>query len=54
MTLIIKPGMTPQEIHRMAREMRKNLKYDFKRLCGTIQLTEDPEVIQKRMRDEWQ
>ena len=45
--------MTPEEIHRHAREMRKNLKYDFTNLCGTIQLEESPIVIQKKMRDEW-
>jgi hypothetical protein len=54
MTLIITPDMTPEEIYRHAREMRKNLKYDFKKLCGTISITEDPVAIQKQMRDEWQ
>jgi hypothetical protein len=52
MTLIT-PDMTPEDIHRHAREMRKNLKYDFKKLCGTLTLTQDPVAIQKQMRDEW-
>ncbi len=54
MTLIITPGMSPEEIHRHAREMRMGLKYDFTRLCGTIQLSDDPIVAQRRLRDEWE
>lgn len=53
MTLIITPDMTPEEIHRHAREMRKGLKYDFKNLCGTMTSIKDPLSIQKQMRDEW-
>jgi|JI10StandDraft_1071094.scaffolds.fasta_scaffold469218_2 hypothetical protein len=54
MTLIITPDMTPEDIHRHAREMRKNLKYDFKNLCGTISISENPLTIQKNMRNEWE
>ncbi len=54
MTLIITSDMTPDEIHRHAREMRKKLKYDFSNLCGTIVLSEDPIAIEKKMRDEWE
>jgi hypothetical protein len=54
MTLIITPDMTPDEIHRHAREMRKKMKYDFTNLCGTIVLGEDAIVIQKKIRDEWE
>lgn len=54
MTLTITPGMTPEDIQRHAREMRRNLRYDFKNLCGTINLQEDPVHIQQRLRDEWQ
>lgn len=46
--------MTPEEIHRRANEMRKKFRYDFQNLCGTIVLTEDPVVIQKSMRNEWE
>ena len=52
MTLIITPDMTPEDIHRHSREMRKNLKYDFKNLCGTISISENPLTIQKNMRNE--
>ena len=31
----------------------KNLKYDFKNLCGTISIPENPLTIQKNMRNEW-
>jgi hypothetical protein len=54
MTLIITPGMTADEIHRHARELRKNIKYDFQNPCGTISLSSDPVAIHKQMRDEWQ
>ncbi|MFO0449473.1 MAG: hypothetical protein ACK52I_12580 [Pseudomonadota bacterium] len=54
MPLIIYPGMTPQEIHRQAREMRKKFRYDFRNLCGTIVISEDPLVVQKGMRKEWE
>ena len=54
MTLIITSDMTPEDIHRHAREMRKNLKYDFKNLCGTISMSENPLIIQKNMRNEWE
>ncbi|MFO0360540.1 MAG: hypothetical protein ACK500_01845 [Flavobacteriales bacterium] len=54
MTLIIHPGMTPEEIHRQAREMRKKFRYDFRNLCGTIVISEDPLVVQKGMRKEWE
>jgi hypothetical protein len=53
MTLIITPGMTAEEIHQHAREMRKKLQYDFSKLCGTLKLDEDPLTIQKKLRDEW-
>jgi hypothetical protein len=53
MTLIITPGMTAEEIHQHAREMRKKLQYDFTKLCGTLKLDEDPLTIQKKLRDEW-
>jgi hypothetical protein len=54
MTLIIHPGMTPEEIHRQAREMRKKFRYDFRNLCGTLVISEDPIDVQKRMRNEWE
>jgi hypothetical protein len=54
MTLIIHPGMTPEEIHRQARGMRKKFRYDFRNLCGTIVISEDPLVVQKGMRKEWE
>jgi hypothetical protein len=54
MRFIIQPGLTPEELHRTAREMRKKFRYDFRNLCGTIVFSDDPLIVQKGMRNEWE
>lgn len=57
MVLVLNKGATPKEIAEINRKLseipaRKTL--NTKKFCGVIKLKEDPLVIQKRLRDEWE
>ena len=51
--MIITPGMSSEEIFRMAKEQRAKSKYDFSKLCGTVVRSEDPLTLQRKLRNEW-
>ncbi len=56
MVLVLKKGATPKEIAAL-REKIKGLggkRADTKKFCGVLKLKEDPLLIQKKMRDEWE
>lgn len=57
MVLVLKAGSTKEEIEAIDKEIyKKKSKGGFhaKKYNGIIPLNEDPMVIQKKLRDEWE
>jgi hypothetical protein len=57
MVLVLKKGASKKEIEALRRKLERNRPskgVDTKKYCGVIKLKEDPLVIQKKMRDEWE
>lgn len=58
MTIVIKKGASQREIKKLTQKISKtkNRKkgFDAFKYCGIIKFKEDPLVIQKRLRDEWE
>lgn len=57
MVLVLKKGASKKEIERINKKLRllpSRKKLDAKKYCGVIKLTEDPLIIQKKMRDDWE
>jgi hypothetical protein len=56
MVLVLKSGASKQEIEQINQklsQMPSRKKLDAKKYCGVIRLKEDPLIIQKKLRDEW-
>lgn len=54
MTIILKKGVSFDKVDEQIKTAKSSHKKpDLKKYAGTIELKEDPLVIQKRMRDEW-
>ena len=56
MVLILKKGATEEEMQSIRKKLqkkKKNAGVDLAKYAGTIKLKDDPLVIQKKMRDEW-
>ncbi|MEO6832885.1 MAG: hypothetical protein ABI378_10375 [Chitinophagaceae bacterium] len=56
MVLVLKKGASSEEISALREKLHKMTSQgvDTKKYCGIIKLKEDPLVIQKLMRDEWE
>jgi hypothetical protein len=57
MVLVLKKGASKKDIEALRKKLerrRTSKGVDTKKYCGVIKLKEDPLVIQKKMRDEWQ
>jgi len=54
MVLVLKKGASKKEMESIAAKLQFTKGVDTKKYCGTVKLKEDPLVIQKRMRDEWE
>jgi hypothetical protein len=57
MVLVLKKGASKKEMERINKKLRllpSRKKLDSKKYCGVIKLHEDPLVIQKRLRNEWE
>ena len=54
MVTVIKKGSDKALLFRLSREALETKGVDTHKYCGVIKLKEDPLVIQKRMRDEWE
>jgi hypothetical protein len=57
MLLVLKKGASKKEIEQINKQLRQmpsRKKLDAKKYCDVIKLKEDPLVIQKRLRDEWE
>lgn len=54
MTIILKKGVSFDKVDEQIKTAKSSHKKpNLKKYAGTIELKEDPLVIQKRMRDEW-
>lgn len=56
MVVVLKPDADKQEIERLRKrlEIKKPKGVDTRKFCGILELNEDPLIIQKKMRDEWE
>jgi hypothetical protein len=54
MVLVLKKGASKKEMDAISDRLRVNKGVNTRKYCGTIKLLEDPLVIQKKMRDEWE
>ena len=54
MVTVIKKGSDKKEIEEALSKLESKKKFDAYKYCGTVKLKQDPLVIQKRMRDEWE
>ena len=55
MVTIIKKGTTREKIRLALKKRSGKIKGpDLKKYCGSISLTEDPLVMQKLLRNEWE
>lgn len=57
MVLVLKRGASKEEIEQMnikLSQMPFRKKLDARKYCGVIKLKEDPLIIQKKLRDEWE
>ncbi len=57
MILVLKKGATKQEIEQINKKLEQmplRKKLEAKKYCGVIKLKEDPLLIQKKLRDEWE
>ena len=58
MTIVIKQGMSKRQIETALKKLKPHRRKeqpvpDINQFAGTVTLKEDPLVIQKKMRDEW-
>lgn len=53
MITVIKKGSNKTHIDKLLNKALQTKGVDTRKYCGVISLKEDPLVIQKRMRDEW-
>ena len=56
MVTVIKKGSDKESFDQVLKELnqKENKGFNAKRFCGVIQFKEDPLLIQKRLRDEWE
>ena len=56
MVLVLKNGASKKEIAALRKKLNQlpGKGIDTKKYCGVLKLKEDPLVIQKKMRDEWE
>lgn len=54
MVLVLKKGASKKEMDDISEKLRVRKGVNTKKYCGVIKLNEDPLLIQKKMRDEWE
>ncbi len=57
MVLVLNKGASKKDmalINKKLGQLSARKKLDAKKYCGVIKLKEDPLVIQKKLRDEWE
>ncbi|RAI94934.1 hypothetical protein [Algoriphagus yeomjeoni] len=53
MVTVIKKGSDKKEIEKALSKAKSKKNFDAQKYCGALNLKEDPQVIQKAMRNEW-
>ncbi len=54
MVTVIKKGSERKVIEKALSKIKSKKKFDAYKYCGKVKLKEDPLIIQKRMRNEWE
>ncbi len=54
MVTVIKKKSSIKQIRQALKKLRGSKKNNARKYCGVIKLKENPLVIQKQLRDEWQ
>ena len=55
MITVIKKGSTAETVKKkLNKHQEKQSRKDLSKYCGVIKLKEDPVVVQKKIRDEWE
>lgn len=54
MVTVIKKGSSKTSIRQQVQKLQSNKRFDAKKHCGVIKLKENPQLIQKQLRDEWE
>lgn len=54
MVTIIKKGIKKKEFDKKLSSLKSVKKFDAHKFCGIIKLEEDPLLIQRKLRDEWE
>ena len=54
MVLVLKKGASKKDMEDISVKLRAIKGVDTRKYCGAIKLKEDPLVIQKQMRGEWE
>lgn len=54
MVTVIKKGDTKEKINKLITKAIQTKGVNTKKYCGVIKLKEDPLLIQKKLRDEWE
>ena len=54
MVTVIKKGTDTKQLAKQIKKALETKGVDTHKYCGVLKLNEDPVVIQKRMRDEWE
>lgn len=54
MVLVLKKGASKKDMENITAKLQPSKGVDTRKYCGTVKLKEDPLVIQKRIRDEWE
>jgi len=53
MVVVIKKGSSKENMEAVIRKLYKKEGFPARKLCGTVKFKENPIVIQRNRRDEW-
>ncbi|SFU08194.1 hypothetical protein SAMN04489724_3783 [Algoriphagus locisalis] len=53
MITVIKKGSDKRMVEKALSRVKIKKNFDAQKYCGALNLKEDPQVIQKALRDEW-
>lgn len=54
MVTVIKKGSDKKEVEKALSKVRNKKSFDAQKYCGAIKIEQDPLVIQRAMRNEWE
>jgi putative IMPACT (imprinted ancient) family translation regulator len=53
MVVVVKSLKDVSKAKKAIAERQPEKKFDAYKFCGALKVTEDPQIIQQRLRDEW-